>query len=295
MRIGFKVDSDADGKWSKMEYRCAEHFKRGTQLKRPQHEVVFDADIADPSQYDIVCMFGVKKRELIFKCIETGTRFFYFDKSYNRNKTWWKISVCNHHPTKYLSRLRKPRDRRDMQGWRCAQWRPYTEKGHILIAGSSAKYHLLYKLDDPTSYWTMIIKELRTITERKILYRPKKSWQDATPIEGSEFSKAEFIEDDLKGAHCMITHGSNSCFEALLEGIPAIVLGNGITEPISSASITETTIRDPHKCTDAAKDLILNNLAYFQWHLNEIEGGQMWDTLDECLAMENNYLNNGDN
>lgn len=291
MRIGFKVDPTAKDGWDRLELQCANAFAQGTARVHHEHEVIFDKDLSDPTKYDIVAMFGVKKRDLFLKCVETGTRFFYFDKAYNRNKTWWKLSVNAHHPTKFLSQIKRSSDRRDKQGWHCKKWRPYSENGHILIAGSSGKYHKLYGLDDPTEYWTMIIKELRGMTDRKILYRPKKSYHEARPIEGSEFSKAPEIEDDLEGAHCMITHGSNSCFEALLEGIPAIVLGSGITEPISSASITETTIRDPHKCTDAAKDLILNNLAYFQWHINELSMGIMWPTLNECLGLDSSFKN----
>lgn len=296
MRIGFKVDPNASDGWNLLELRCAKAFEKGLRRQGVACEFYYDGSILDPTAYDVVAIFGVKNQDTLFRCVDTGTKFLYFDKAYNRNKSWWKISVCGHHPTRFLPVLRKPRDRRVAEGWHYKQWRPKTDKGHILIAGSSGKYHKLYELDDPTAYWTSIIKEIRNITDRKILYRPKKSWREATPIKGSEFSKAEKIEDDLKDAHCMITHGSNSCFEALMEGIPAIVLGSGITAPISSGILTEETIANPYEADVSARDLILNNLAYFQWSMQEIELGYPWGTIDQCLSLaEKNFFGNGDN
>lgn len=285
MRIAFKFDPSSKGNWRASENRAIQAFEQGTKKAKKGCEVICSPRIEDPSQYDMVGIFGVRNKDLICACQEASVPFVYFDKAYNRDKKWWKLSVCAHHPTKYIGMLGNPDDRRKAQRWDYKPWRKLSTKSHILIAGSSLKYHNLYELPHPTKYWTMIVKELKLLTNRRILYRPKKSWQDATPIAGTEFSKADSIIDDLRGAHCMITHGSNACFEALQEGIPAIVLGNGVTRPISSSVINEYHIETPIEAQDAGKDMVLNNLAYFQWSVEELSTGIFWKTVDACLRI----------
>lgn len=286
MRIGFQVDLEAKGGWNLQELQATKAFEEGTDAVRRGFRVIREQRIDDPTAYDMVGFFGVTNSRLIRECQEKKVPFLYFDKAYNRTKGWWKMSVCAHHPTRFLNRLSCPDNRRKVQRWEYQPWRKLTPNGHILLAGSSAKYHLLYELPHPTEYWTEIVAQLKAVTDRKILYRPKKSWREATPIAGTEFSKANQIQDDLKGAHCMITHGSNACFEALIEGVPSIVLGDGITAPISSLNLSKSNVDIPYECYKTSRDMILNNLAYFQWHVAELRTGIFWDHVEKCLEIQ---------
>ncbi len=155
-----------------------------------------------------------------------------------------------------------------------------------MLAGSSAKYHAFYGLSDPTRYAQKIVKQLAHLTKREIIYRPKPSWREAVPIRGTRFSppKSYMLENlghILPTAHCLITHGSNACFDAMVAGVPSIILGDGVALPISSCDLYK--IEDLPKPRDHARLQLLANLAYHQWTESELASGQAWDTIGKWL------------
>jgi hypothetical protein len=280
MKISVQGPLERGERWQSLEYDLMEAFSRSAQDRG--YRVERTARIIDPASYDMVVFMGVKNQDVLKRAEADGVPYVYFDKAYNRIKKWWRMSYCAHNPTEYLMWLDRPSYRREGQGWEPKPWQ-HKPEGHIVLAGSSAKYHKLHNLPDPESYWAGVVKELREYTDRKILYRPKKSYRDARPLAGTSFSEKEFIEDDLKGAYAMITHGSNACFEALMGGIPAVVLGNGITRGLSTMRVSE--VNDPLTCDDESKLDLLNDLAYFQWTTKEIEQGEFWTTIDDCAKL----------
>jgi hypothetical protein len=73
----------------------------------------------------------------------------------------------------------------------------------------------------------------------------------------------------------MVTHGSNACFEAVCEGVPCIVLGNGVAKPISSTQLED--VDNPRLASDSEREAWLNGLSYWQWSRDEMESGECWD------------------
>jgi hypothetical protein len=245
-------------------------------------------DIVDDiaSGYDFLCVIGIKNADLIKRMRQAGQPFLYFDKGYNRRwhvtrPDWWRVAVNGHQPTAYLPRLCFDAERAISQGWRAKSWRQ--TGNHIVFAGSSAKYHDFYGLDEPNAYAKRIIGQLRKLTKRRIVYRPKPSWRQAVAIDGSQFvNRARHsIRDDLRDAHALVTHGSAACLEAMLCGVPSIVLGDAIGAPISSNVLD--SISRPHLASPEERDQLLANLAHCQWSLTEIERGEMWDSLNVMI------------
>lgn len=278
------------GGWQDLDTQLVEAFRKGCAKQGIKVRTV--KKIERVTDYEAMAIIGVRNGPLIKECQKYSIPFVYFDKAYNRQRSWWKISYNAHHPTKHLMEIARPDDRSIEQGWGCWPWRNTTEKGHILLAGSSLKYHLLYGLQEPTEYWTSIVNYLKEYNRareeagkprRTILYRPKKSWKEAVAIPGTEFSKKNRIIDDLQGAHVMITHGSNSCFEALCGGTPTIVLGDGITKPISSTTLGD--LDTPYEATGEQRSKLLDNLAYFQWSVKEVEESRFYATMAECMSL----------
>lgn len=231
-------------------------------------------------QFDAVCMVGVKSREIFTKVKAAGAVPIMLDKGYVRtrragNRTWefWRVSAHEHHPTSRLMGHSYPADRFESLGLELVKWR---KSGlQILFAGSSGKYHEFYGLPDPTLYAQRIVDRLATMTDRPIVYRPKPSWREAVPIPGTRFSVGgEGITGALANAHCLVTHGSNACFEAALMGIPSIVLGDAVAQPISS-----TTIADIESPLCGKRWQWFCNLAYRQWTEDEMRSGQAWETI----------------
>jgi hypothetical protein len=229
---------------------------------------------------DVAVMVGVKSRELFQAYWRAGVHTVYLDKGYTRHATtggpraweYWRVAVDAHHPTHYLGRVNFPDDRLKRLGLTIQPWR---ESGrHIVVAGSSQKYHDFYGLCNPTEYAAKIVKRLRKQSGRKIIYRPKPSWKDAVPVEGAKFSIGGTIADVLQDAHALVTHGSNAVFEAVLCGVPCIVLGDAVAKPISSTQIEE--IENPRLASDEERWQWLANLAYCQWTLPEFASGEAW-------------------
>lgn len=230
---------------------------------------------------DVACMVGVKSRELYRAHTDRGVHIIYLDKGYSRGaapgpvKLWeyWRVSVDAHHPTRDLMAVNRPNDRAERLGLVMQPWR---RKGsQIVVAGSSQKYHDFYGLKHPTSWAAKVVRHLQQLSpNRPIVYRPKPSWREAVPIEGTTFSQGGEIEEVLEGAWALVTHGSNAVFEAVLQGIPCIVLGDAVAKPISTTELAD--IETPLLASYGQRHQWLNNLAYCQWTLPEFHDGIAW-------------------
>ena len=232
------------------------------------------------SPRDVAVMVGVKSIDIYRQCQAEGIHTIMIDKGYQRHRKpgervweYWRCAIDAHHPTDMLMNTKRPSDR--MAGVELSPWHAKTKRGHIVIAGSSAKYHRFYGLPDPTTYATELVARIRKYTKRDIVYRPKPSWRDAVPIDGTTYSEpGEHIGDALWGAHALVTHGSNACFEAVTTGVPCVILGNGVAKPISSTDIAE--INSPRQASMGERQRWLASLAYWQWNLIEFESGEAW-------------------
>jgi hypothetical protein len=233
---------------------------------------------------DVAIMVGVKSKELWQAHLRLGCQMVYLDKGYSRHdrgdgsRVWeyWRVSVNAHHPTAKFRVGDYPDDRSTAAGWTFEKWKP-NASGPIIIAGSSEKYHSFYDLKPPTEWAQKLVKEIRRTTQNPIIYRPKASWKGAVPIDGTTFKQDGSIDDVLKGAWCLVTHGSNACFEAMLAGVPSIILGEAVMRPISSTEISE--IHSMKLATSKERASILAFLAYHQWTMEEMASGKMWEVV----------------
>ncbi len=177
-----------------------------------------------------------------------------------------------------------PPDRMQMLGWEPHPWRVTTPDAPIVIAGSSLKYHDFYGLPHPTTYAKELIRQLRGVTDRPLIYRPKPSWREATELRKAAFSRPpENLTDLLAVAHLVVTHGSNSCFEAIMAGVPCIVTGEGVSQALGATEITARNVERPPIPDDATRLQWAANLAYFQWSLPEFSSGEAWATIGNLL------------
>lgn len=269
------------------ERLLADAFLAGAKYHGDDGRVIpLSSDKSAIPECEVAVMVGVKSRELYQSYWNAGTHVVYLDKGYSRHGAegpipiweYWRVSVDDHHPTAYLMNVKRPPDRWKRLGLKVYPWRDRESARHIVFAGSSAKYHAFYGLKDPTAYAKQVIKALAPLG-REIIYRPKPSWKEAVEIKGSTFNKAKeaSIYDVLEGAYCLVTHGSNAVFEAMLMGIPSVVLGNAVARPISSTTLEEA--RKPRCASDELRYQLLYNLAYMQWTMEEFASGEAWATI----------------
>lgn len=258
------------------EEELALAFVRGASRRGVDGRVIYRADGLLDRDYDVACVFGVKSFDLFRAHTSRGIPVVYFDKGYIRrsSSTYWRMSVNAHSPVDWVASARMPTDRADRQQYRVRRW---CGGKSIVIAGASEKYHRFYGLPHPTEYARQLIKRIRELSEAPIVYRPKPSWRNATPIPGSDYSDSGQIGEVLRDAAVLVTHGSNACLDAILDGVPSIVLGNGITKSVSSAKIEDVAC--PHKASFSSITQMLANVAYCQWTTEEIGAGDLWDVL----------------
>lgn len=261
----------------------ADAFARGV-IEHGDEAVVrlLDGEPQVASDCEVAVMVGVKSRELFQANWHAGIHTIMLDKGYTRHsaggpiKTWeyWRVAVDGHQPTRYLMSIPRSSDRLRKLRLNVRPWRLIGD--HIVIAGSSAKYNAFYGLPDPTTYAESIVRHIRQFSDRPIVYRPKPSWKEAVAIEGTRFSygTGETIDQVLDGAHAVVTHGSNACFEAVLAGIPCIVLGDAVAKPISSTELAD--IESPLMVKRKDRNAWLAALSYQQWTLAELSTGEAW-------------------
>lgn len=268
------------------EVDLAAAFLRGARRRGCEGEarpLVANPDVAG---FDIVCMVGVKSKRLWAAVQAAGAVPIMLDKGYIRTRRedarvweYWRVAIGAHHPSAYM--MARERDPARFEALD-VEVQPWRRTGfQILIAGSSAKYHDFYGLDDPTAYATAIVEQIRAATDRPIVYRAKPSWKEAVPIPGTYWSPgADNITAALANTWALITHGSNACFEAALHGIPSIVLGNGVAAPISSRSLDELA----HPQMERRKRMRwLHNLAFCQFTEAEFASGFAWSIIAEQI------------
>lgn len=258
-----------------------EAFSSGVRIHGDEIDKRNLGDEVTVDDVDVAVMIGVKSIRLFQAHWRAGVHTVLVDKGYHRASLpgagrgwiWWRVAVNGHQCTHYLMDKQFPSDRAERTGWELKRWR--RAGNHILFAGSSQKYHDFVSAGKATRYAEKIIRRLSKLTDREIIYRPKPSWLDAEPVDGSTFQK-EHISPwaSLTDAWATVTHGSSICVESVLAGVPAIVLGDAVAKPISSTDIAE--IENPRLASDEERWQWLSNLAYQQWTLHEFASGEAW-------------------
>ena len=226
-----------------------------------------------PGMFDVVIGYGWRHPQVF----DQARQFVFCDLGYwNRDATsgYNKVIVGGRDPSAYF-RKNLPADRIERLGIRVKPWRPALGPGaHILIAGHSEKH--AGTLGYRAQQWeTETIAKLRAITKRPLVYRPKPSWLDATPIEGSKFSHGP-LADDLANCWAVVAHASNVAVDALIEGIPVYVEAG----PAKRLSIPSLADIETPPMPDGREQL-LADLAYCQWTLDELRSGACWAHLKQ--------------
>jgi hypothetical protein len=277
----------------KFDKQIAECLQRGIQRCGDLCELVGTEDFKKlPKGVDCAVVVGVKANSgpIFHRYRKAGRHAVFIDKGYTRIRggplgtLYWRISGNAFQPLHYFQKTPRPSDR-----WRWSETdirdRRVPGGQEVLFAGSSQKFCDFHKLGNATEYATAVLREARKHTDRPLAYRPKPSWGDAVPIEGVRYShpKEKFV-GALDLAHVVVTYGSNACLEAMLFGVPAVVLGDGITRPLCSTSLAD--LDKPRFPTRDQLYQLACDLAYCQWTLSEFASGDAWKVLRPCLDIE---------
>lgn len=243
-------------KW-KLFTRIGEHIKQlgGIVI---EHNPDLIAQLPD----DIVPIVGChpQLRHYIDKWNVTGRTYIYWDRGYARRifATWlprgdnggyyrWHVNSFQ------MQRIREVPDNR----WKALHTfvNPWQKGGrHIVIAAPTLTYTAFHKTDR----WTdEIVDKLTRVTDRPLMVRGKESKRS--------------LNEDLKGAHCLVSHQSNAAVESVIMGCPVFV------DPGSAASLVgKTDLNEIERPIYPERQPWLNSLAYSQFNENELVDGTLW-------------------
>jgi len=208
----------------------------------------------------------------------SGRRAVYIDLGYwgrtdgGKLSGYHKIAVNGRHPTAYFQKKQHKEDRFRRFGLSVKPWQK--EGKYVLLAGMGAKAADFEGF--ATHEWELdAVAKIRQFTQRPIIYRPKPSWRNPEPIDGTFFSpRTQPLQDVLRVCHCVVSHHSNVCIDALLEGVPSFCV-QGVAVPMSLQDIVR--IEDP--VYPNGREQWAADIAYTQWRPDEMRQGLAWQYL----------------
>lgn len=277
----------------------------GIGVKRlgDEFEIRDASEFVEPdTSVDVAVVFALKgaARRILETYRTMGSRTILMDKGLIRASTglgapsgYSRVSLDEFMP---LGRIRRMMD----EGVSPSRWadtrlvpldRPPRMDGSIIYAGSSQKYCDFHDLGNEHDYAVDLIHKIRKKIgkHRRLIYRPKPSFDLATEIEGTVFSRPpETLAPLLRRARALVTHGSHASIDAILAGIPTIVLGSAAAQPVASHDLEGLASVDPLYYPDReTRAKWLSAIAWWQWKAHEMSDGSMWRFLREEMEKPN--------
>jgi len=256
---------------------CADAMKEGIRACGDVPETIFVDEYRGPQQYDVCVFYGYRRplQRIMRDYKAAGKPAIYIDLGYwgrVKNNGYHKIVVNGRHPTEYFQK-RVHDDRRLRKSG--IEVRPWRESGdHILLAGMGAKAAVIAENMRFESFERDAIAQLRRVTDRPIIYRPKPSCRESGELNGTIFSPPEqSLSDVLKNCHAVVTHHSNVAVDAIVHGVPAFCL-QGVAVPLALQDFSK--IETPVYPDDAARTQWLRDISYTQWTWTEMAQGLPW-------------------
>jgi hypothetical protein len=133
---------------------------------------------------------------------------------------------------------------------------PWRENGrHIVVCPPGEAYCRHHGIDE-RGWLADLLKALRVTTDRSVIVRHKRA--------------KTTLQQDLHGAHALVTHQSAAALEALRSGIPVVVNGSCAAAPLATPL---SEIDNPRRLERLEW---FATLAGLQWTLEEFREGIMW-------------------
>jgi hypothetical protein len=190
-----------------------------------------------------------------------------------RRAGFHKIAVNGRHPTDYFMAKRFKPDRFRHFGIEIKPWR---QGRKVIVAGMSAKAARAEGF--MAEQWErQTIAELRKVTDRQIVYRPKPNWAGARPLEHAGYSHpTEPLEMALMDCHAIVTHHSNVAVDGLLAGVRCFAW-DGVAKPMGLHDLAKIEApAEPDNREEWAAAV-----AHTQWTVEEMMRGLPWQHLKD--------------
>lgn len=158
----------------------------------------------------------------------------------------------------------------------------------LQLDGDSALNRLTYNNISYKEYCKDTIEKLKSISDRNIIVRHHPRDSGVTKYlrtffledKRVSFSVNNNIYDDLDLSHCVVTYNSTSSVEAVIYGIPTIVLDtSAITTPVANS------IENIESLKEFDREDWLKRIAFMQWQGKELTDGYVWKLLKRTMNL----------
>lgn len=271
------------------ETAVAERFVEGVRAAGDICDIADAAGFTEPEPgIDVVCSFGLKgaTKTILNAYKMMGIRTLLFDKGFIRASTglggpmgYYRVSLDEFMPLERIARMMK--EGVSAQRWIDTGLAPLARQERatasgVVFCGSSQKYCDYHGLGNEHTYAAEVIRKIRKRVgkSRLVYYRPKPSFMDARPIDGTVFSRPPTdLARVLLTCNVLVTHGSHSGIDAICAGVPAIILGDGAARPVCDTEFDALAngLRFPDQ---EERFRWLAALGWWQWRLDEMPA--MW-------------------
>lgn len=292
------------------ELMLAESFRVGIEAAGHKFELRKTSDYGEDEQgndrkwcgpsddTDVAIFFGVKgiSRQLMNDHLAVGRHTVFLDKGYTREKgegghtLFSRLAIDSGSPVEYMMDTLWPDDRLKSLRLKLAPRRKH-DGGHILYASSSQKYNDFFGLGESSEVAFRTLHRMGKLSNRQLIYRPKPSDRRAKPIGGIALStNSQSMADALIGCHVLVTYGSTAAMDAVVAGVPAIVLGDAIAAPVAQrvAEVREH-VEKPYWPDDVVRHQWTRAVSYQQYSQAEMRSGEAWRyVLDQIVVQAKN-------
>ena len=212
---------------------------------------------------------GGGSRKAIQHCWETGRTFYAIDTGYFGNGKSKVVHRVTKNALQYLGPIQeRDGDRARKFGYK---FKKFTSGRKILLVPPSDKVMQLFEQPSPESWVKQVTQEIQKYTDRPIEVRLKPLRSDRTSTKSIQAALANNV-------HCLVTYNSIAAVEALMEGKPAIVLGQNAASVVAETNLAN--VENPKRPNKDKMDAYMASLAYQQFTVSELRSGFAWETVN---------------
>jgi hypothetical protein len=233
-----------------------------------------DKDFVYEDSTDPIVLRGILKHKIMKKCWEDERDFYYMDSGYlgnykspiNPNGWKWFHRIVKN-DLQHNTIIDRPSDRWEKLKYQIPNWKKNGR--NILVVMPSDKPAKFYNID-MNEWREYVVATLKQYTDRPIIIREKAS-------RPQRINKT--IYEELDNTYAVVTLQSIAATEAILYGVPAFTLA-----PNAAYTLTSQDIKGIEHPMYPDKDLVYKwacNLAYGQFHIDELKDGTAYKILKE--------------
>jgi hypothetical protein len=187
----------------------------------------------------------------------------------------WKIAINSIDNTGYFGPTNNSNSRKNKLKLFEKPWR---QSQNIIIACQNSNSYLWSNMLSQDTWLNNTINEIKKFTDRSIIIRPHPRFpvnikrSDVivqSPRKISNTYDSYDFEESLKSAWALINYNSNPAIISAINGIPVFVDKTSLAFPVGNISFSN--INNPQM---PDRTQWLNDIAYTEWTLEEIESGE---------------------